>query len=146
MKRLHTGVLLAGMAAGATAEYLLDPDNGRRRRNMLRDQAMGRVRRGAQEAGRRAQYAAGRAQGVVADATPPGRDASEMNEPTLKSKVESELFRPEGAPKGSVDVTVEERVVFLRGEVGSEEQIEQLLERTRRIDGVERVESQLVAA
>ena len=40
-----------------------------------------------------------------------------MDDQTLKNKVDSEIFRPAAAPKGSVDVTVVAGVVELRGEV-----------------------------
>jgi hypothetical protein len=40
-----------------------------------------------------------------------------MDDRTLKNKVETELFRDADSPKGSVDVTVVDGVVELRGEV-----------------------------
>jgi len=40
-----------------------------------------------------------------------------MDDQTLKNKVETEIFRPADAPKGSVDVSVVDGVVELRGEV-----------------------------
>jgi osmotically-inducible protein OsmY len=40
-----------------------------------------------------------------------------MDDQTLKSKVETEIFRSADAPKGSVDVGVVDGVVELRGEV-----------------------------
>jgi osmotically-inducible protein OsmY len=44
-----------------------------------------------------------------------------MDDRTLKSKVESELFRPADAPKGKVSVAVVDAVVELRGEVKNPE-------------------------
>jgi hypothetical protein len=137
---------LGGAAIGVAGEYLLDPAEGRRRRKMARDRGMAMVRRGSREAGRSVRDAAHRVQGVAAEATPPGRDASELNDAALKAKVESELFRPAEAPKGSVDLNVEEHVVVLHGRVGSEEQLDELVERARRIDGVRDVESRLQVA
>ncbi len=40
-----------------------------------------------------------------------------MDDVTLTRKVETEIFRPQGAPKGKVDVNAVEGVVWLRGEV-----------------------------
>lgn len=135
----------AGVAIGATAEYLWDPRDGKRRRHMARDQAMAKLRRAAREAERKAEYVGGKAAGVAAEAAPTSRDSTELNDPTLAAKVESELFRPAGAPKGSVDVNVEEHVVFLRGQVDRREQIDELVSRAGEIDGVVAVENRLQA-
>jgi BON domain len=137
------GVFLAGSGVGAAAEYLLDPERGRRRRHVLRDQAIAKLRHGSREAERRAHDVAHKARGVVAEATPPGRDSSELNDPTLAAKVESELFRPADAPKGSININVEKGVVYLRGQVESQEQMDGLLARTRDVDGVTQVENLL---
>jgi BON domain len=139
----RAAVFAAGSGAGAAAEYLLDPQHGKRRRHVLRDWTMARLRRGAREAGRKKRYMAGKAMGVAAEATSPGRDRSGLNDPALAAKVESELFRPEDAPKGTVDVNVEGGVVYLRGEVPTREQLEDLIARARAIDGVVRAESLL---
>lgn len=133
----------AGTSAGVAAEYLLDPEQGKRRRHMVRDRAISMLRRGSRETERQARYMAGKAQGTVAEATPPGRDSSELNDPALEAKVESELFRPAGAPKDSVSVNVENGVVFLRGEVDSCQMLDEVLGEARAIDGVSRVESLL---
>jgi hypothetical protein len=139
----RAAIFLAGSGAGAAVEYLLDPEHGKRRRHVLRNWTQARFRRGAREVGRKGRYAGGKVVGVAADATPPGRDSSELNDPALAAKVESELFRPEGSPKGTVDVNVEDRVVYLRGEVASREQLEELVERAEAINGVARAESLL---
>jgi osmotically-inducible protein OsmY len=58
-------------------------------------------------------FVAGKASAVTNRSGPkPG-----MDDQTLKSKVETEIFRAEDAPKGSVDVSVVDGVVELRGEV-----------------------------
>lgn len=137
------GAFLAGWGAGAAAEYMLDPRQGKRRRHMFRDQTMAALRRGSRQMGRKTRYMAYKAEGVVAEATPPRRDSSELNDPALAAKVESELFRPADAPKGSVDLNVEDGVVYLRGAVESREQIEDLLARAGEVHGVKRVESLL---
>jgi osmotically-inducible protein OsmY len=65
------------------------------------------------------------------------------NDATLKAKVESELFRPADIPKGKIDVNAENGVVYLRGEADSQEMINELVERARKIQGVREVESLL---
>jgi osmotically-inducible protein OsmY len=86
------------------------------------------------------------ARGVVAEATPGGHDASSLNDSGLAAKVESELFRPAGAPKGSVDVNVEDGIAVLRGEVADRGQLDDLLSRARSIDGVVSVKNLLHVA
>jgi osmotically-inducible protein OsmY len=132
---------LAGAGAGAAGQYLLDSREGKRRRHVLRDKALSKARRGAAEGERRARYFAGQAAGVAAEATPTGRDASELNDAALAAKAESELFRPADAPKGSVNVNVEDGVLYLRGAADSEDQLADLLSRAQAIEGIKRVEN-----
>jgi hypothetical protein len=62
-----------------------------------------------------------------------------MDDVTLARKVETELFRPADAPKGSVDVNVYEGVVELRGEVKRPEQITELVSKAEAIPEVRSV-------
>lgn len=62
---------------------------------------------------------------------------------TLKSKIETELFREEHALKGLVNVNVQHGVTQLRGELDSPELIEELVGRTQKIRGVSEVENLL---
>jgi osmotically-inducible protein OsmY len=73
-----------------------------------------------------------------------GRDAGDLNDPALARKVETEIFRPEDAPKGDVVVNVEYGVVFLRGTV-PEDKIAHLESAARGVDGVRDVENLLQA-
>jgi osmotically-inducible protein OsmY len=133
---------LAGAAVGAAGAYFLDPDNGKRRRNIARDRGLAAGRDVASEAQRKASYAEGVAEGMVAKATPgTGREAEELNDPALARKVESEIFRPADAPKDKVNVNVENHVVYLRGHLQSGDQAKALVEAARRVDGVRDVES-----
>lgn len=136
--------LVAGVAAGAAGAYFLDPEQGKRRRHIARDKAAMLVRRGSAEAQRKARYASGKAAGTVQEATPSSRDPGrDLNDPALARKVESELFRDADAPKGKVDVNVENGIVYLRGEVDSPGQAGALTQAARRIEGVEEVQSLL---
>jgi osmotically-inducible protein OsmY len=139
-------VMLAG-AAGAAGAYFFDPDSGNRRRAIARDKVGSFFRQGGRRAGRTArqtaQRAAGTARGAVAEATPSPRDPGELNDPALQNKVQSEIFRDADAPKGAVNVNVEDGVVYLRGELATGDDIEELVEAAARVEGVRGVENLL---
>jgi osmotically-inducible protein OsmY len=140
--------LMAGAAAGAAAAWFLDPNDGTRRRNMTRDKAMKMMRRGKDQAARKADYAAGQAKGAVTQTMPGGGrpDAGErLNDPALARKVESEIFRDADAPKGQVSVDVQESVVYLRGELDDPQWIDRLADAAGRVEGVRGVENRLHA-
>src|SRR5215218_5595175 len=67
----------------------------------------------------------------------------DMDDVTLARKVETEVFRPEGAPKGKVDVNAVEGVVWLRGEVKNQKQIQEIEAKVRAIPEVRGVENLL---
>ena len=66
-----------------------------------------------------------------------------VDDQTLKAKVESEVFRDIEAPKGDVNVNVEQGVVYLRGELDDQSLIQELEQRVRTVHGVNRVENLL---
>lgn len=138
--------ILLGAAVGAAAAWFLDPNDGTRRRHVVRDKTMKYARRGKEEAARTATYAGETVKGK-ATAVAPGTErepASErLNDPALQAKVESEIFRDPDAPKGRVSVNVEDGVVYLRGELDDEAKIEGLREAAARVEGVRGVESLL---
>ena len=72
-----------------------------------------------------------------------GREPAEqrLNDPALVQKVESEVFRDDAIPKGSISVNAEYGVVYVRGEVPTREVLDQLTERARGVDGVRAVEN-----
>src|SRR4051812_41049928 len=71
---------------------------------------------------KRLTYAAHKAKGVVATATPsmPGHGLTDPDDVTLARKVETEIFRAPDAPKGQVSVDVQAGVAYLRGAVSDE--------------------------
>ena len=73
------------------------------------------------------------------------RDSSELNDPAIARKVESEIFRDDDVPKGSINVNAENGVVYLRGEANSPEQVEQLAKAARSVGGVREVKNLLHA-
>ena len=129
---------LAG-AAGAAAAYMFDPDRGRTRRAQARDQLLARARGARRELDKRARYAAGTATGAAKRATGAGSGTDSLTDAALARKVESVIFRPEEAPKGRVSVNAEDSVVFLRGEVETQDQIEMLVRGAEHVEGVREV-------
>jgi osmotically-inducible protein OsmY len=132
--------LVAGAAvAGAVGEYFLDPHSGRRRRAVAKDRIAALLRRRKTDGERQTRYAPGVAKGAVEHATPSGRRPEELNDPALEAKVESEIFRDADAPKDKVSVSVEEGVVYLRGELATKKAAEGLARSARAVEGVEKV-------
>jgi osmotically-inducible protein OsmY len=116
-------------ALGAAIAYFLDPDRGRRRRNMARDRAVATGRRVARHLARRSRAAGAESHGLwqrfvhtLATEEPPPNDV------TLARKVESVLFADADIPKGQINVNAERGVVVLRGELDHPEQIEVVLD------------------
>jgi len=136
------GVAL-GTGVGAGLAYLLDPQQGRRRRHEARDRGLAILRRGTRRAIRKTDYAAGVARGAIHGVTPSGPSGPPPDDITLAHKVESIIFRAPDAPKGKVDVNAEHGVVYLRGEVESAERIRELVEAASAVEGVAAVENLL---
>jgi BON domain len=67
----------------------------------------------------------------------------DMDDVTLARKVETEIFRPQGAPKGKIDVNCVEGVVWLRGEVKNKAQSTKIEGQVRAIPEVRGVENLL---
>jgi osmotically-inducible protein OsmY len=136
---------LIGAAAGAAAVWFLDPERGEGRRS----QALGYAQKGKEQAaqtgetlGQTAQTVKGKVglEGSEEERAPAGE---RLNDPALKAKVESEIFRSEDAPKDKVSVNVEDGVVYLRGELDDPAAPERLREAASKVDGVRGVESLL---
>ena len=117
MSKLTTFV--AGAGVGAAAAFFLDGQSGNRRRKLAADKAGRFTREGAGTVQGAAQAAGAQATAVAAKAqhAATGGDSAPGDDNTLKSKVESEIFRDVDAPKGSVDVSVVNGIVELRGQV-----------------------------
>jgi osmotically-inducible protein OsmY len=115
---------------------MVDPSQiGSRAAGTLRGGArrLSRVGRGA------GSFIAGKASAVVNRS----RSPKDLDDRTLKSKVESEIFRSEDAPKGAVDVQVVDGVVELRGQVKRPEDKKELEEEARAIPEVRDVRNLL---
>jgi osmotically-inducible protein OsmY len=128
-------------ALGAALMYFFDPQQGRRRRNMARDRVLAFFRNRGREAAR---AVSAEAHGLKEKATHRQEEPKPgMDDATLAAKVQTEIFREADAPKGSVNVNVENGVVYLRGEVQQPELIDDLVARARKVQGVQDVENLL---
>jgi BON domain len=65
------------------------------------------------------------------------------NNQTLADKVRTEMFRRPDAPKGAVNVSVVDGVVYLRGEVADLDEVQRLVNDALGVNGVMGVESML---
>ena len=134
---------ICGMALGTLLAYFLDPRAGRRRRHTSRDRALSRLRRGERRAAMRARRAESHAVGIarrtVNAARRGGREP--LDDVTLARKVESELYRRAGVPKGHISINAEESVVFLRGVIDRQEDIVRIAAVAQKIRGVRGVEN-----
>jgi BON domain len=140
--------LLAAGGVGALAEYLFfDRQHGARRRHALRDRTRALLRRRSRDAVRRARYLEGVAEGVAHKAAHalPGVGAHKQppDDVALAQKVESIAFRKAGVPKGQVSVNADNAVIYLRGQLESDEQIEELVRASRAIEGAHGVKNLL---
>jgi hypothetical protein len=132
--------LIVAGGVGALAEYFFDRQQGARRRHMVRDRNRAVLRRRLRDAVRRAKYLEGVAEGVAYQAAHAVPGVGGHKEPpddvTLAQKVESIAFRKAGVPKGQVSVNADKAVIYLRGQLQSDAQIEELVRATRAIEGV----------
>jgi hypothetical protein len=140
--------LLAAAVVGALAEYfILDRQHAARRRHIARDRTRAVLRRRSRDAVRRAKYLEGVAEGVAyktAHAVPGvGGHKEPPDDVSLAQKVESIAFRKAGVPKGKVSVNADNAVIYLRGQLESDEQIEELVRATQAIEGVNGVKNLL---
>jgi osmotically-inducible protein OsmY len=136
--------MIVSGAASAALMYFLDPDRGRRRRNMARDRLAAVFRgwfRGARRTGRRVAASAYGLRQKATHLTP--LDPFPPNDATLALKVESEVFRDPDIPKGRININSEGGVIVLRGELEWPDQIKAVESAVRKVAGVRDVENLL---
>jgi osmotically-inducible protein OsmY len=135
------------MGLGALIAYFFDPQSGRSRRAEARQRVPAVFRRTTAKAGQAGRAASSQATAVKAKAA--HRKEAEKPQPddvTLARKVETEIFRDAEVPKGKINVNAENGKVVLRGEVDEPSLIEDLEQRTKKVQGVREVENLLTAA
>ena len=134
---------LFGGVLGTLGALFLDPQEGRRRRALLVDRTGALFRRTGRQAERAGRGVGARVYGMSQQVQHLQEKPKDFDDVTLARKVETEIFRDADAPKGQVDVNVQDGVVQLRGEVQSPELLNDLVEKARRVQGVRDVESLL---
>ncbi len=137
MKRFLT---MAGVGVGL--KYFFNPEQGDARRRALARRVSGMFRGGVERGSQAGRAVSSQASGVTQKVTHVREAEKDLTDETLKSKVETEIFREADSPKGQVDVNVIDGVVFLRGEV-EQDMIKDLEKATRKVTGVKDVENLL---
>ena len=135
---------LKAFALGAATAYFFDPQDGRRRRNELRDRSLKLLRRAGQRLVRKGKYVAGQAQGAAAEAR--GVVSSPevaTDDATIRQRILSDAFRDVPVSTKDVDVLVERGVAKLRGSVEDESLVETLVRRVSQTPGVVDVQQEL---
>ena len=124
-----------GAALGAALPYVI------RRRKQLQDKLKSFFKRTTRKASQtgRAVYSEG--YGAAKKVQHRKEQPKDFDDATLADKVQSEIFRSFDAPKGTVNVNVQDGVVQLRGEVDRPELMDDLVEKARKVQGVRDVEN-----
>jgi hypothetical protein len=134
--RFDTRPIILAAMVGALLEYVWDPQKGRSRRAVTRDQFWAAVHQARRRLGRFARFAEGEAFGVVEEAVIVHKpDNPNPDDATLRDRVESELFRDWTVPKGDININVAEGVVELRGQVERPEDIDEIEAKVRHVEG-----------
>jgi hypothetical protein len=132
--------LLSAAAAGLGLMYFLDPDQGRRRRALVRDQMVHAAHKTGDAMDATSRDIANRAKGAVAELRGRFHDV-EVSDDILRDRVRARV----GAVIGhaaSIDVAVSDGRVTLSGPVLTHE-VERLLRRVAAVRGVKSVEDGL---
>ncbi|MGH7587535.1 MAG: SRPBCC family protein [Gemmatimonadota bacterium] len=133
--------VLGGLGLGAGLMYLLDPDRGRRRRALVRDQLSSRIGDSEAFLGKTIRDSANRSRGLVARArsrvTPGGR----VTDDVLVERVRSKLGRYVSHP-GAIEVDAHRGRVVLSGPILAGES-EDLLSAVASVPGVHHIENEL---
>jgi hypothetical protein len=132
--------LAVGVLIGAAVMYLLDPDGGRRRRALVRDQLVHAAHRAEDVAGTTSRDLGNRARGVVADLR--GRWVPrDVDDDVLGERVRTRIGAVTGQA-GAVQAEVKDGRVILAGPVLAED-VQRLVRRVRAVRGVKEVENRL---
>jgi hypothetical protein len=142
--------LVAGATAGAIGMFYFDPQQRRRRRALVRDR-LAHIRNVVtrdvpHRVERRGRFLRGVAKGVTHEAAEIARVNGHRevfaDDETLVARVRSEVLRDRHVHAGEIHVDAYEGCVTLRGQM-SEHEIHDLVEATKRVEGVREVRSYL---
>jgi BON domain-containing protein len=132
--------LLGAAATGLGLMYFLDPDQGRRRRALMRDQMVHAAHKTGDAVDATSRDIANRAKGAVAELRGRFQDA-EVSDDVLRERVRARIGAVIGHA-GAIDVEVADGIVTLRGPVLAHE-VERLLRRVAAVRGVKGVDDRL---
>jgi uncharacterized membrane protein len=132
--------LWGGIFAGAGLMYFFDPDRGRRRRALLRDQVVRALDAAADAAETTGRDLGNRVRGLFAEARSLAA-AEPVSDELLEARVRSRLGRVVAHP-GAIEVTVRRGVVTLAGPIVKSE-VDDLLASVSKIRGVREVGNRL---
>lgn len=132
--------ILTGIAAGAGLMYLLDPQQGKRRRSQAWDQTKKGVRKGTSKAAALGRDAAHRTKGAVIETTRRLR-GTKVSDDTLEDRVRAEMGH-HVSNASAIEVEADKGRVTLRGAI-LEKEVENLLIAVRAVPGVRKVDSRL---
>lgn len=138
MNRVETFAL--GAAVGACAVYLLDPDKGKRRRALLRDQVVHAGHELDETARAGTRHVRNRARGLAHEVRAELTER-EVDDRVLVERVRAAVGRKVSNP-GGVEVSAESGRVTLSGVVPSAE-VQELVRTARSVRGVEHVDNEL---
>jgi hypothetical protein len=137
MKR---SLVVVGMALGAGLMYVLDPQQGRRRRALARDKMTKAVHETGRAMGATSRDVAHRATGLAASLHTRFFDEEAPDE-VVEARVHARLGRVSSHP-GAIDVAVADGVVTLRGPVFRSE-MHDVVRSVSSVRGVRRVDSEM---
>ena len=143
MDRQQLGLLGSvgvGAGLGAGVMYLLDPQQGGRRRALARGKAVHALKKGGHVARRTARDLGNRTKGLLAE-TRSRLHRGPMDDQVLCDRVRSKLGRVVSHPS-AIAVSILDGVVILRGPVLASE-VDDLLKTVAKVKGVEDIESRL---
>jgi hypothetical protein len=132
--------LLGAIGAGAAIMYFLDPDRGAARRAVARDRLTSTLHDAEQRLDASRRHVANRARGLLAE-TRAKLTPEDVDDEVLVGRVRAELGRESSHP-GAIEVASERCVITLSGPVLADE-VDRVLQVTRKVRGVREVVSQL---
>jgi BON domain len=137
---MDTRTVLVGAAAGSALMFMLDPNNGRRRRALVRDKVVRAGHKSREGLDATARDVANRASGIAATARSRWSDEP-PDEAVLDARVRSKLGRASSHPR-AIEVEVHGGDVTLRGPVLAWE-ADDVLAAVRGVRGVGNIHDQL---
>ena len=133
--------VLGALGAGAALMYFLDPDRGRRRRAIVRDQIVHAAHKTSDAMDATSRDLTNRARGVVADLRGRFNADDPVSDDTLRERVRARVGAVVGHPS-AVNVEVQDGRVTLSGPILAED-VDRLLRRVAAVRGAREVDDRL---